>query len=96
MIDASSGGSGAGRSDDGLSDTSDLEEDSVGDFNETINAAGNDGEEEIDEQGGDADNEGLVFRDWRGFVRMRGSLGRTTGLLVLLTGSPLLMVSPLL
>jgi hypothetical protein len=76
MIDALSGGSGAERSDDGLSDASDLEDEGAGEFanviNEMNNAAGNGGVQ------------GLVFRDWCGFVQMRGSLvRRMTGLLVL-------------
>jgi hypothetical protein len=89
MIDASSGGSEAGRSDDGLSDTSDSEYEGAGEFanvmNEMNNApAANGGEEDIDEEE-DADDAGLVFRgDWCG-VQMRGSLvwRTTTGLLVL-------------
>jgi hypothetical protein len=62
MIDASSGGSEAERSDDGLSDASDLEYKGAGEFpnviNEMNNAAGNGGEEEIDEEE-DADDAGI-------------------------------------
>ena len=62
MIDASSGGSEAGRSDDGLSDTSDSEYEGAGEFanvmNEMNNAAANGGEEEIDEEE-DADDAGI-------------------------------------
>jgi hypothetical protein len=63
MIDASSGGSEAGRSDDGLSDAaSDSEYEGAGEFanvmNQMNNAAANGGEEEIDEED-DADDAGI-------------------------------------
>jgi hypothetical protein len=64
MIDASSGGSGAGRSDDGLSDAAsdDSEYEGAGEFanmiNQMNNAAANGGEEEIDEED-DADDAGI-------------------------------------
>ena len=63
MIDASSGGSEAGRSDDGLSDASDSEYEGAGEFanvmNEMNNApAANGGEEDIDEEE-DADDAGI-------------------------------------
>ena len=63
MIDASSGGSEAGRSDDGLSDASDSEYEGAGEFASAINdmnnnAAANGGEEEIDEEE-DADDAGI-------------------------------------
>jgi hypothetical protein len=62
MIDASSGGSEAGRSDDGLSDASDSEYEGAGEFANVMlkmnNAAANGGEEEIDEEE-DADDAGI-------------------------------------
>ena len=63
MIDASSGGSEAGRSDDGLSDASDSGYEGAGEFANVINdmnnnAAANGGEEEIDEEE-DADDAGI-------------------------------------
>jgi len=64
MIDASSGGSEAKRSDDGLSDASDLEDKGAGEFanvlNEMNNAAGNGngGGEEVDEEE-DANDAGI-------------------------------------
>ena len=70
MIDAPTGGSEAERSDDGLSDASDLEDEGAGEFANVIkemnNAAGNGGGEEVDEKE-DADDagigaQGLVFR----------------------------------
>ena len=74
MIDASSGGSEAGRSDDGLSDAAsdDSEYEGAGEFanvmNQMNNAAANRGEEEIDEEddandagiGVQADDDGVV------------------------------------
>jgi hypothetical protein len=62
MIDASSGGSEARRSDDGLSDASDSEYEGAGEFanvmNEMNNASANGGEEAIDEEE-DADDAGI-------------------------------------
>jgi len=64
MIDASSGGSEAEGSEDGLSDASDSEDAGAGEFanviNEMNNAAGNGngGEEEVDEEE-DADDTGI-------------------------------------
>ncbi len=63
MIDASSGGSEAGRSDDGFSDAaSDSEYEGAGEFanvmNQMNNTAANGGEEEIDEED-DADDAGI-------------------------------------
>jgi len=62
MIDASSGGSEAGRSDDGLFNASDSEYEGAGEFanvmNEMNNAAANGGEEEIDEEK-DTDDAGI-------------------------------------
>jgi len=62
MIDASSGGSEDGRSDDGLSDASDLGYEGAGEFanvlKEMNNNAANGGEEKIDEEE-DADDAGI-------------------------------------
>ena len=63
LTDASSGGSEAGRSDDGLSDASDSGYEGAGEFASVINdmnnnAAANGGEEEIDEEE-DADDAGI-------------------------------------
>ena len=71
MIDASSGGSEAGRSDDGLSDASDSGYEGAGEFASAINdmnnnAAANGGEEEIDEEE-DADDAGIGVQG-RGLV----------------------------
>jgi hypothetical protein len=102
MIDASSGGSEAGRSDDGLSDASDSEYEGAGEFanvmNEMNNAAANGGEEEIDEEE-DADDAGigvqggLVWRADEGQPSAAdddGVVGAVAG-----EGAPLLMGSPL-
>jgi len=62
MIDASSGGSEAKRSEDGLSDASDSEDAGTGEFdnviNEINNAAGNGGGDEVDEEGGAGGDKG--------------------------------------
>jgi hypothetical protein len=77
MIDASSGGSEAKRSDDGLSDASDSEYEGASEFanviNEMNNAAGNHGgEEEIDEEE-DADDAGISVQ---GLVWLRADEGQ--------------------
>ena len=77
MIDASSGGSEAGRSDDGLSDASDSEYEGAGEFanvmNEMNNApAANGGEEDIDEEE-DADDAGIGVQ---GLVLLRADEGQ--------------------
>ena len=64
MIDASSGGSEAGRSDNGLSDASDLGYEGAGEFASVINdmnnnATANDGGEEEIEEEEDADDAGI-------------------------------------
>jgi hypothetical protein len=71
MIDASSGGSEAGRSDDGLSNASDSGYEGAGEFASVINdmnnnAAAIDGEEEIDEEE-DTDDAGIGVQG-RGLV----------------------------
>jgi hypothetical protein len=78
MIDASSGGSEAERSEDGLSDASDSEDAGVGEFanviNEMNNAAGNGngGGEEVDEEE-DADDSGIGVQ---GLVWLCGDKGQ--------------------
>ena len=77
QIDASSGGSEAERSNDGLSDASDLEDEGAGDFanviNEMNNAAGNgNGGGEVDEEE-DADDAGIGVQ---GLVWLRADEGQ--------------------
>ena len=66
MIDASSGGSEAGRSDDGLSDASDSGDEGAGEFANNMNnnnAAAIGGEEGIDEDDAADDDEGAPHPD---------------------------------
>ena len=87
MIDASSGGSEAKRSEDGLSDGSDSEDAGAGEFanviNKMNNAAGNGGGRRLMMRRTPM-IQGLVFRDWCGFLGTRSSLAwRTMGSLLL-------------
>jgi hypothetical protein len=61
MIDASSGGSEAERSNDGLSDASDLEDEGAGEFANVINKMNNAAGEEEDADDAGIGVQGLVW-----------------------------------